>query len=488
MNVRCVAAFSLWVLFASAPAATPDDYAYAWPLQTTGDSVAWQVELTPEIYAAISTVDLRDVEIVDAAGEAVPLAYYRVQMNNTSHDTLVSLPMFVLPTTSAAETANSGDEAIRLHIERGPDGKLRRLDADVGGANAGNTIPMPTAKAELLLDASALHEPLAGLLVGWGASEANVSAQFAISGSDDLQQWRTLVASATVLRLTQDGNVLDRHEIALNGAGAAYLRLRRLDDGPALPLLNIRARTVAHSTAAQPARLWIAAALDGSDTQHLDHTLPAGDDQHPIAYRYHLPAALAIEAVRVDLADDNSLARLNLLSRDHSGANERDLSAWAQRGEFVAFRLREGDAVVGNDEFPVSGAGRARDWRIELATPLAHAPTLSLAYEPDRFVFLAQGNSPYRLVAGSARARRGDYPVDTALAQLRSKLGSDWQPPLAIPGARLVLQGDHALEATPSAPIRYDWKTWLLWAVLVAAAALIGGLALSLLREPKRKD
>jgi hypothetical protein len=439
--------------------------------------------LTPEIYAAISTADLRDLEVVDAAGEAVPLAPYRTQTSSVSHDNVVSLPMFTLPVTSAGGTANSEDEAIRLHIERGPDGKLRRLDADVG-----NLVPTQATKSDLLLDASALHEPLAGLLVDWSADEANVSAQFAISGSDDLQQWHALVANATVLRLTQDGNVLNRHEIALNGARTAYLRLRRLDDGPALPLLAIRARTVARSTATQPARLWIAATLDGSDTQHLDSILPASDGQHPIAYRYHLPAALAVETIKVELADDNSLARLNLLSRYRSGANDRDPSAWAQRGSFVAFHLREGNAVVGNDEFPVFAAGRARDWRIELATPLAHAPSMSAAYEPDRFVFLAQGNGPYRLLAGSARARRGDYPVDTALAQLRAKLGADWQPPLAILGSRAVLQGNRALEAAPPAPIQRDWKTWLLWAVLVAAAALIGGLALSLMREPKRKD
>jgi len=30
---------------------------------------------------------------------------------------------------------------------------------------------------------------------------------------------------------------------------------------------------------------------------------------------------------------------------------------------------------------------------------------------------------------------------------------------------------------------KFDWKTWLLWAVLVGSAALIGGLALSLLKS-----
>ncbi|MGA9335113.1 MAG: hypothetical protein WBV39_12610 [Rudaea sp.] len=39
----------------------------------------------------------------------------------------------------------------------------------------------------------------------------------------------------------------------------------------------------------------------------------------------------------------------------------------------------------------------------------------------------------------------------------------------------------------PPARVARDWKTWLLWLVLLAAAAMIGGLALSLLRKPAEK-
>jgi hypothetical protein len=76
----------------------------------------------------------------------------------------------------------------------------------------------------------------------------------------------------------------------------------------------------------------------------------------------------------------------------------------------------------------------------------------------------------------------------TALAPLRAKFGEDWQPPLASLGPRQTLQGDRALVARPSEAILRDWRTWLLWAVLVGAAALIGGLALKLLRSPARTD
>ncbi len=155
MNARCLTAFCLCMLLANACAAPVDEYAYAWPLQTSGDSAAWQVELTPEIYAAVSTVDLRDVEVVNAANDTVPLAAYRAQGGNVSHEALVGLPMFALP--QSAGSGASGDEAIRLRIERGADGKLRRLDADVGSTAGASITPAPTAREDLILDASTLH-------------------------------------------------------------------------------------------------------------------------------------------------------------------------------------------------------------------------------------------------------------------------------------------------------------------------------------------
>jgi len=468
-----------FVCSAGAYAAAADQFAYEWPVQTQGSGSAWQVELNPEVYAVVVNADLRDVAIVNAAGEVVPsAAYHPLAAAAVTHDDLLTLPTFSVPAPVNATAGAQGD-AIRLQIERGSDGKLRRVDADVGMSA---TATSADARHDLIVDASSVRVPLATLRIDWQAGQGDVTAQFAIDASDDLQQWRTLAARATVLQLTQNGNVLERHEIGLNGGRAAYLRVRRLDDGAALPGMTVQARTVATSTTAQSARQWLKATSDGSDTKRLDASLPPGDGQRPIAWRYHLPAPLTIEAIRLELANDNSLARVLVLSRVRPG---EDAAAWARRANLVAFRLREGEDVTSNDEAFASPAARAQDWRVEAATPLDRAPMLSVAFTPDRFVFLAEGAGPYRLVAGSAKARRGDYPIEAAIASLRASQGHDWQPPLATLGARATLQGDSALTA-PAAEKKFDWKTWLLWAVLVGAAALIGGLALSLLRAPKR--
>ena len=452
--------------------AAVSNYAYAWPLYTDGDSAAWQVELTPEVYAAIGTQDLRDVEVVNAAGAAVPIALYRAPAGAAEHEHHAELPLFALP----AAPAQAGADVIQLHFERGADGKLRRLDADVGAATP---LPDSADAGDVLLDASSLHEPLTTLRLDWSG---DASAQFAIAASDDLQHWRTVPGEAAVLRLSQGGNVLERHEIALAAVRANYLRLHRTDTGAPLRNLRAGARSVSYSTPELPARQWLAATLDGSDTHHVERSAVAGDGSLPIAYRYHLPAALSVSAVKLELADDNSVVAGAVLGNSALAGTQPQ---WSSRSSFVAFRLRQGDAIASNDEFPIAAGTRMREWRVELATPLEHAPLLSIAYRPDRFVFLASGAGPYRLVAGSARARRGEYPVDAALASLRTKLGNDWQPPLTRLGAREVSAGEPALANAPAVPAQDRWRTWLLWAVLVAAAAVVGGLALSLLRAPK---
>jgi hypothetical protein len=440
-----------------AHATTPQDYAYAWPLVTPGESGAWQIELTPEIYGAITDAGLRDLEVFNAAGEPVPLAAVAYDRQLVQRDEQAPLPLFDLP-----RPATGGGDDISLHVERDNSGRLHRLDAEV---KAGAT---STAVVDYLLDASAGKEPIQALQLDWDRGN-DVQASFAVEGSDDLQNWRTLVASATVLDLQRSDAHLARHQIEFAPTQAHYLRLRRLDTGAALAGPKAFARWHTSTLTSVPAPRWI--------------DLPAGkvaDAATGIAnaYTYSLPAALPVETARVELGSDNSIARLRLLSRDGAVAT----APWQLRAEFTAFQLRQDSVVLGNDEVPISQTARHAQWRVDSSQPLDRAPKLALAYRPDRFVFLARGAGPYRLAAGSRTARRADYPVDTALASLRSRLGAAWQPPLAEVTQCTAAGGDAVL-AAPAAPL--PWKEWLLWGVLLLGAALVSLMALQLVRGGK---
>jgi hypothetical protein len=479
--MKIVAMLICILAYVSAHAADSHNYAYSWPITTEGSSAAYQVELTPEIYAALTTQDLRDLDVVNAAGDSVPTASYH-PFAAAARDQRRAVPMFAIPApeTSAANT----EDSIHLHIERGPDGKLRSLDAQVAPASSGagmamNEVPALTPSAALssrfanaptiVLDASHLREPLSRLKVTWDR-HVNAAPRFSVSASEDLQSWRTLVPNATFVQINQDGNELTRNEVPLDGANHNYLMLTRLDSAVALPALTVE--IVTPMSAQQPVRHWITASSDGIDPS------PPQKSSHTF-FHYHLDAPISIDAINVQLADDNSVAHVSVWSKSIFASG----TGWSSNiGSIVAFRLRQGDALLVNDSKQGSASARSREWNVELDTPMSHAPTLELGYIPDRFVFLAQGAGPFRLIAGSATMRHGDAPVDVALNQLRASAGNDWTPPLAALGARSDLQGEKALAAEPP-PAPQHWKTWLLWTVLVAAAAIVASLALSLLRE-----
>ncbi|HZT55861.1 MAG TPA: DUF3999 family protein, partial [Burkholderiaceae bacterium] len=276
-------------LLAIAAAAHGDEsksHAYSWPLGLAGDGAAWQVELPLEVYQTLTDAQLRDLVVVDEQGNAVPTAA-RTTDPATAVSARTELPLFALP---AGLPSNPADGPLNLRIERDADGRLRSIGADLGAANA----KVASDSQDYLIDASKLDAPIDRLRLDWDEAAGAVNAQFALGASDDLQNWRSAVASANVLSLAQYGNHLELHEIGAAGVQAKYLRLRRLDRGAALPGLRVSVVTSAQRSPARAAREWLA--LTTKDAAASGTPTPAG-----VEYRYTLPAALPIEAIRLDL-------------------------------------------------------------------------------------------------------------------------------------------------------------------------------------------
>lgn len=438
------------LLAGGANAATPADYAWLFPLATPdADASAWRVDLTPEVYARIHEADLRDLEVFNAAGKSVPFARIPIAATPTTRVREVALPLLALPRDARGSAAD-----LRVVIERDAGGRLRRIDA---GESAG-AADAPSAP-QWLVDAGALDCAIERIVLAWDAPATGLVARFDIEAGDDLQSWRR-VGSGSVLALEQDGARLERRDILLDGSRHAWLRLQRRDDGASLAGLRAAARCIERD-AGMPVRSW------------LDATPAAGADGTRFAYE--LPAALPVVGARIALGNDNALADLTLSAREPTGPER-----WTRLARQTAFRLRAGSDTLRNGDLEFGAASRRREFRLDGATPLANAPQLALAWLPDRFVFLAEGEGPYMLAVGSARAKRPGYPLDAALANLRATLGRDWQPPQAAIGAVRESAGTQALQPPPH-PL--PWRTWLLWSVLVAGAALVGGFALTLLRS-----
>ncbi|MEO7432379.1 MAG: DUF3999 domain-containing protein [Dokdonella sp.] len=440
-------------------AATPADFAWTFSIETDATSPAasaWRVELTPDVYAWVQERDLRDIEVFNAAGVAVPIGRWQPEPAFVTREQTVVLPVLALP--ASAPRASTSD--LRLVIDRDADGRLRRIDAGEQ-ARADTGVP----PRDWLLDASRFDLPIDRLALTWSAPASGVVARFSIEASNDLQQWHA-AGDGTVLALEQDGSRLERHDIEVSGVYAKYVRLHRLDDGTPVAGLSAQAHSSRRSTA-DATRSWLDVPIASGSASATP--VPPGTER----YDYALLSALPVEVARIELANDNALAPLVFSAR------ASDATTWSELSRITAFRLRSGVELLRNGDVAVSTAARLRDFRIESSVPLAAAPRLVIAYRPDTLVFLAEGSGPYLLAVGSLRAHHASYPVDAALASLRARLGKEWQPPLARLGAGSESGGISVLAPLP---LPTPWRRWLLWGVLVAAAALVGGIAAKLLR------
>ncbi|WMJ70326.1 DUF3999 domain-containing protein [Stenotrophomonas sp. 24(2023)] len=438
-------------LIGSAGAQSTDyrqQYAEQWPLiLSSTQSGAYRVVLEPDIYRRAWSPALADVQVFNAAGQSLPSALLAPDQPLAQPPVQRELPWFVLPPLDARQRND-----LQLLTERDTDGRVRRVEARLGGG-----ADAPTAGG-WLVDASVLgQQPIAALVLDWEDSVQPLQAQVQVDASDDLQHWRPLLGSAPLVDLQRAGKRLLQRRLQVDGA-ARYLRILPQGTAPLPPLRGMLAELPP-----APATLpweWLSlppqAAGKGEYTFTLDGRFPIG-------------------RANVETAD-NSLVQWTLYSRDDDSAE------WQRRtAPWIAYQLKQDAQGAATQSEPQVLAVPTRDryWKL-VATPAetATAPTLRLGYQPEVLVFLSQGAAPYALAVGSATARRADAPVGVMIDELRQRNDPAWQPTLArLEGAPEPLAGKAALS-----PAR-DWKAWLLWALLGAGVLVVGGLAVSLLRQ-----
>jgi hypothetical protein len=448
MRSRLMTGFLL--LAGAAWAAGPEDFAWQWPLPLQGGEGLVSLTLDAEVYARLTRADLRDLAAFNGAGEMLPLAPLRpTGESEAPPPPPVEVPWFRVPADP------SGGEQLGLRIARGPDGRLSRLEAEVAAVEG--------ARGEdVLLDLSALERKIAGLRLRLAlAPGEDLNARVDIEGSEDLSHWQRLVSAQALVDLRSGESRLVRDVVAFAPSRLPYLRIRRADGGAALPVEAVEALPASD-----------AEGMSGNQSSHLVEVTGAAEQGTPGRFGYRLPGPLPVTGLNLRLAGRNGVAAVTLWSRDGEGAS------WRQRGRFTAFEL-EG-AGVRNLPLRLPGI-RDREWRLESEPALARAPVLEIEYRPDRYMLLAQGEAPFRLVAGSARVVRPDYPLAGMLVELRRARGQDWLPPEVRPGPGATLGGEAALR--PHDP-GVSLLRLLLWAVLMGGALLLLLMVRALLRKP----
>lgn len=439
----------LLILPLVAVAAVADDYAARWPLALERpDGGAYRVVLAPDVYRQLQSSDLRDLVVTNAAGQPVATAVFPPDAPLAQAGDSVALAWFPLPGDAGAMALD-----IAAISEVASDGSLRRVE--LRGAD-----PDAAGDSGFVIDASRLREPVVALRFSWSNAQA-FDRGYRVSASDDLRQWREIEPDGRLVQLRNGDRRVIEDRIALPGVRAKYLRLQPNTRQPApLALTSVRAELAGQVAA--PALQW--EQLQGRRVE----------DRDGVHFEYALAGRFPVEAADV-VAAGNSTRGWLLQSRDGDDA------AWqTAAAPWVAYRLDSSEGSSRSPPQPLDRLVRDRQWRLQARSDGAQdAPVLRLGYRPEVVLFLAEGQPPFALLAGSARAARPATPLPQLIDTLRAARGKDWQPAVVTLGQREELAGAAALR--PGTPI--DWKRWLLWALLLGGALLVAGFAASLLRK-----
>lgn len=448
-------------LCTSAGASAPRDFRMGVELRPEPGHPLAELGLPDPVYQGLSRADLGDLGVFNAQGIPVPYAFCAAPVYEPASPPPgeQALPVFPLQTARPSGGGTRVEVTSRdgLSVAIKPDGEAPSA-APQGG----------TEIAAYVIDARATRFPLNGLRVRWRTPDGASELYVRIEDSEDLDQWRVLVPQTTLVQAGAAGQTLERERLPLPPGQRSYLRITRIDPGPAPILEEVLGSFAAAAPAHANPPLWITPA----------RLAPPQPGQ---GYAFDAARLAPIEAARVELPAPNMNLQVALQSRS------ADEVAWRTVWSGPVYRVGDG-ADERRSEDAAFAADSERYWRIQVLrgaeTLGAAQPGLVLGYRPVLLRFLAQGDAPFTLAYGSGRVSQTQASACDNLLQglAQSDLQTLISHRVAI-GEPKALGGEAAMQPPPKpAPLRRI----LLWALLLAGAAAVAWMASGLLRNLRR--
>jgi len=448
MKVLLLAALSTMSLVASA-ADSPDDFAFAMPIEGLGGDALHRVSIPQSVYEAAAYSDLRDLRVFNGSGEVVPYAL-RPLDRVVQAPAPVALPLFAL---RGPRDARADD--LDLSFEKSAGKVSVRLKSR--GAKAPGQ-----ALLGYLIDASAVKTPLNGLGVEWGPSRPDSMTAARLEAGDDLRHWTTLAVDAPLGGLSHANQRLERKVVEFRSRQAKYLRLMWIDPARAIELKGVNG--LLPEQTAQPERAW-------------KEIIATPDARKPGDYFLDVGGRFPLDRLAPRLPEQNTVAPLQIFSK------ARPEDPWTIVTRTVAYRLKRNGQELVSPDIAV-GTNTHRYWllRVDTASGGIGAGTLAVraGWTPREIVFTARGAAPFRLAYGNSKAQAGALAIDALVPGWRT----DQEPKIsvAVTGAAQTLAGEAAARQ------RIDYKKWGLWAALVAAVAMLAWMAWMLSKQMQRNE
>ncbi|WP_380785291.1 DUF3999 family protein [Sphingomonas sp. R86521] len=428
------------MLVAAAPTGsdgTPDGYAARLPIVVASGAPAQRIMLPAAVLAASRTAGLSDLRVFDAANRAMPIAQAAAPGRAGRRDVLPAMPIL-----GAADALTV--TGVSLTVEGTGDARVTRID----GTPRGGPAEVETLGA--LLDARAVRGDAEALSLDADVPQAQ-PVTFTVAASADLKTWRP-IAEKTVYRAT---GATGGPRIPLDGEmlHGQYLRITWHAASRLLAPVTVRG-AVLESRAGAAAPVTMGAIL------------PDLADPHVVEFA--IPFATALDTIELRPTGNDAIVPVRVLGRNDAE------QPWTLLGRGTAVRPGVGANAGGAITLPGQSYRLIRIEADQRSAGFTSPPGVELGFVPRAIVFLTAGRPPFTLAVGRAGAADVYLPPDN--------VATDRGP---IPTATVT---------TAETPLRLaaiagtGTRQALLWIVLLAATAMLGGMAWALWKRNGRVD
>jgi Protein of unknown function (DUF3999) len=409
----------------------PDGFAFSAAVEPQGSGSLQRIEMPAAALVALKREDLGDIRVFDGRGKALSIARLDTVTPGAQQSHLV--PTYPIAGTAAA----IGGPAVSIEIAQ----PGQTVSVETGGdAASGDT-------AASLLDTRAIAEPAIALVL-----DADLPAQtpisFTLEASADLKTWQPL--GDKVLFSPAEGQApLGGARIALPGVDLEkrYLRL----SWKAAPGIALRKAEVVTAKDAPPPRTTLA--TSGA-------TL---DD--PYNLRLSAPSPAPLAAIALTATEADGVVPIKLYGREAAERPWMPLSAATVRPDGKPALLE-----LGGTNYP--------QYRIEAdqrSAGFSAVPRVALEVQPLTLLAAFNGQPPYRLAVGNAKAE-GKLFATGDLAEPKVLAGE-------LPMARVTAAPPPVIALDPGAiDSPFAPRKLVLWGALLLGTAVLGFGAVRLLR------
>lgn len=451
------------------------------PLLLEGEGPYFQLTLPASAHTLAKDPALSDLRVRNADGQPLPWAWQDENIATPTTRTH-TVPLFPLPT-------HAQDSTLSLRI---------RSD---GSLNWKHQATLATTQTDWIVDAHVATGNLLQLHLKL-APQSQGLFPLSVEGSDDLVHWHTVASNVAVLHINNAGKNLKQDTIDLEGARARYLRLHWLLPTQVPHLQSAELESFEQTVPPAPVLQW----TEAWAPQRCDVSSCTWD----------LPAGLPMDALRVELAQTNTVAALRILGESPTTSDVQERHRY--RHPLHSLRHRERLNASNGSGLERSLLADAVVWRIlpaglpENSTPPlmldgshhtqlrieAHQaisewgstpPHIRIGTRGRTIAFLARGSQPLNLAWDQGKPE-GAAVSSTILMPIGKpeKIGTAHVnlPSVRQPAATTAIAPPATTNSNPSANTA-DHKPWL-WAVLGLSLLLLASMAFSLLKQLKTKD